>query len=305
MRKIFYLLLCLVLVQPVIAKATDLQLVELRTFPSFTSVNLSTLPKDKPLYVKMWASWCKPCMEQMPHFQSLYQRFGDKVNFIAVNIDFNEKPEEVSAVIERFGLTMPIWTDAKGQLALELGLVGTPYSVLMNNQGQQVYTSHESDKVLGGFIERLAQGQNLPLASSDSVSVSEQNRLLAPYQRGEHYLFFSATWCDWYLADSRPKMAAQCKNAQQGLDSLAAKLPNVNWTGIVNHLWTDDKALAEFNVKYEMKLPFKIDHNGVLFQQFNIRKIPVLLKVKDGKVLTEISDFTDSAAVIARLKKVH
>ena len=79
-------------------------------------------------------------------------------------------------------------------------------------------------------------------------------------------MFFTATWCDWYLAESRPEMAKQCKEAQTGLNQLAALLPQKNWKGVVNHLWTDEKALAEFNSLYQMKVPFQIDSYGVLFQ---------------------------------------
>lgn len=307
MRKLVYLLLlsCMVFVHPAIATPSDLNSIKLKTFPDSSSVSLSTLPAGKPLYIKMWATWCKPCMEQMPHFQELHERYGDEVNFVAVNIDINEKPEAIHSVINRFDLTMPVWVDTQGQLATELGLVGTPFSVLMNSQGQQVYTTHESDQALDGFIQRLAEGQQLPAATVDTLSAAEKEHLLSPYLEGEHYLFFTATWCDWYLAESRPAMAERCENAQHGLNNLVSMAPEGNWTGIVNHLWTDDKALAEFNTKYNMEVPFEIDQNGVLFQKFNVRNIPVLLKIKDGKVVTKIEDFSDPEVISEQLKAAN
>ena len=303
MRQLTCLLLlsCLFVVQPAMATSSDLKSIELQKFPDLSSVNLGSVPADKPLYIKLWASWCQPCMKQMPHFQALYQRYGDEVTFIAVNIDINEQAAAIQSVVERFGLTMPIWLDTQGQLATALGLVGTPFSVLINSQGQQVYTTHESDKVLDGFLSRLADGQQLPAKPADKVGVAEAERLISPYLTGEHFLFFSATWCDWYLAESRPQMAKHCQRAQQRLNHLVSLAPDANWTGIVNHLWTDDKALAEFNEKYDMKVPFKIDHYGVLFQHFNVRNIPVLLKVKDGKVVTKIDDFSDPEGVLRQL----
>lgn len=302
MRKLVCLILfsCLGFIRPVIAEA-DLTQIQLQKFPQLTAVSLNTLPSDKPLYIKLWATWCKPCIEQMPHFQALYQQYGDKVNFVAVNIDINETPAAIDAVIKRFGLTMPVWLDGQGQLATAVGITGTPYSVLINSRAEQVYSSHESDKALDGFVQRLAQGQQLSAATPEYISPTEQQQLLAPYLSGEHYLFFSATWCDWYLAESRPAMAAHCKTAQQGLNALAAKATDAGWTGIVNHLWTDNTALNEFNAQYNMQIPFKIDHNGVLFQQFNVRNIPVLLKIKDGRVQTQITDFSDAAAVLQQL----
>lgn len=275
--------------------------VPLQAFPGEQISNLSSLDASKPVYIKMWATWCQPCLQQMPHFQKLYQQFGDKVNFVAVNIDINEAPADIQQVVNKFGLTMPVWRDVEGKLAVQLGLVGTPFSVLLNTAGEQVYSTHESDQALDGFLARLAQGQQLPPASNEALSAEAQQQRLKPFLTGEHLLFISATWCDWYLKESRPAMSAQCQQAQQQLNTLATKLPKAHWTGIVNHLWTDDKALAEFNTLYKMQVPFQIDHNGVLFQHFNVRQIPVLLKVSNGKVLQEISDFSNPAQVLSQL----
>ena len=283
--------------------ADDVRQITLQQFGSGNSVTLGSLGADKPVYVKMWATWCKPCMEQMPHFEKLYQEYGDKVNFVAVNININEKRQEIAKVQQRFKLSMPIYLDQQGQLALALGLVGTPYSVLLNPKGEKLYSSHESDSVLDGFISRLAQGQQLPAETATSdMTAAEQQKLLANYQTGEQLVFFTATWCDWYLAESRPEMAKQCKDAQAGLNQLAALLPEKNWSGVVNHLWTDDKALTEFNTLYQMKVPFRIDSYGLLFQHFNVRSIPVLLKIKDGKKVAEISDFSNLQQVVKQLQ---
>ena len=50
---------------------SNYQQVNLTSFPALTPTSLASLDTDKPLYVKMWASWCQPCMEQMPHFHTL------------------------------------------------------------------------------------------------------------------------------------------------------------------------------------------------------------------------------------------
>jgi len=285
------------------AQLPDYKTVQLQQFKTLQPFTLSSLDQNKPTYIKFWASWCKPCMEQMPHFETLYQEYGDKVNFVAVNININEKRQEISKVQQRFGLTMPIYLDQQGQLALAMGLVGTPYSVLLNPQGDKLYSSHESDAALDGLISRLAQGQQLPAeTASADLSADAQQKLLAGYQKGEQLVFFTATWCDWYLAESRPDMAKQCKDAQSGLNQLAALLPEKNWRGVVNHLWTDDKALGEFNTLYQMKVPFQIDSYGVLFQHFNVRTIPVLLKLKDGKKVAEVTDFSKPQQVVKQLQ---
>lgn len=306
LKYIALLLLCLstlcwpALAQQPVGKVLD-QL-QLQRFPALQPFTLKDLDPAKPTYLKLWASWCKPCLEQMPHFQHLQQTYGDKINFVAVNININENRQDIRQVIQRFGLTMPVVLDQQGQLGVALGLVGTPYSVLLNPQQQMVYSSHESDAALDGFLQRLAQGQALAPAATTVLSSAQQQQLLAPFAKGEHLLFFTATWCDWYLADSRPAMAAQCKSVQSGLNALTAQLPDQHWVGVVNHLWTDEKALTDFRMLYQLKIPFQIDSYGVMFQHFKVRNIPLLLKIKDGKTVAEITDFSDPAAVIRHLR---
>ncbi|WP_208931804.1 redoxin family protein [Rheinheimera sp. F8] len=306
LKYIALLLLCLsTLCRPALAQqpvGKVLDQLQLQRFPALQPFTVKDLDPAKPTYLKLWASWCKPCLEQMPHFQQLQQTYGDKINFVAVNININENRQDIRQVIQRFGLTMPVVLDQQGQLGVALGLVGTPYSVLLDPQQQMVFSSHESDAALDGFLQRLAQGQTLAPAAATVLSSAQQQQLLAPFAQGEHLLFFTATWCDWYLADSRPAMAAQCKSVQSGLNALTALLPDQHWVGVVNHLWTDEKALADFRTLYQLKIPLQIDSYGVMFQHFNVRNIPLLLKIKDGKIVAEIRDFSDPAAVIRQLK---
>ncbi len=294
MRIFSKLLVCLwVLSLSALSQATEFQSVQLQQFPTLQPVSLQTFAQGKPVYLKLWASWCQPCMEQMPHFQKLQQSYGDKINFVAINININEQRDAIRQVIKQFGLTMPVWLDQQGQIAVALGLVGTPMSVLINSQGLLVYSTHESDLALDTLLGKLAAGQQLPPADNTAISQASRQQLLAPFAKGEHLLFFSASWCDWYLAESRPAMSAHCKQAQQGLNTIAAAFPKANWHGVVNHLWTDDQALNDFIALYQLKVPFQIDTGGVLFQHFNVREIPVLLKIKDGKTVAKITDFND------------
>ena len=74
----------------------------------------------------------------MPHFQSLQKKYGDKINILAVNININENMKYIDDVIAKNGLTMPIFLDKEGKLSEALGLVGTPFSVLINTDNDIV-----------------------------------------------------------------------------------------------------------------------------------------------------------------------
>ncbi|MGK0305500.1 MAG: thiol-disulfide isomerase/thioredoxin [Gammaproteobacteria bacterium] len=59
-------------------------------------------------------------MQQMPYFQRMNEKYGDKINILAININLNEDNKYIKDVIAKFALTMPILLDNKGQLRLLL-----------------------------------------------------------------------------------------------------------------------------------------------------------------------------------------
>src|SRR3569832_1394038 len=42
-------------------------------------IALADLIGHKPVYLKFWATWCKPCREQMPHLEAAHRRYGDRI----------------------------------------------------------------------------------------------------------------------------------------------------------------------------------------------------------------------------------
>jgi cytochrome c-type biogenesis protein len=96
---------------PHIAKA------ETNAAPPFTvtdmngqTVSLASL-KGKPVFLNFWATWCPPCVGEMPDIQRMYAKYGDKVHFVIVNID-GTKPD-VTAFMENHAFSFPVfhWTD--------------------------------------------------------------------------------------------------------------------------------------------------------------------------------------------------
>lgn len=272
-----------------LASASDFKQIQLTDFRTNTLMDLSKIDKSKPTYIKLWASWCKPCIEQMPHFQSINEKYGNKVNIFAINININESSSYIEDVIAKFGLTMPVLLDNKGQLAVELGLVGTPFSVLINTNNNIIYTTHKSDDMLDTFIDKLAKGQKFEHKNNNQLTVEDKKNIIMPWTKGDHLLFFSATWCDWYLKDSRPDMATHCNKVQSNINNLQKKSDNVAWHGFVSHLWTDKKALNDFIELYNIKLPLDIDVGGVLFNHFNIREMPTVIKIENGRVIKKFT----------------
>ena len=56
--------------------------------------------------VNFWATWCPPCIAEMPSFQALYEDYGDKVSFYFVS---SEEPQKLQQFINKRGYSLPVY----------------------------------------------------------------------------------------------------------------------------------------------------------------------------------------------------
>lgn len=86
-----------------------------------------------PLVVNFFASWCTPCVVEMPDFEQVHQQLGDDVAFLGINMqDSVTKGEEL---VEETGVTYDIGRDPDGSLLAEFGGVAMPTTVLVDAEG--------------------------------------------------------------------------------------------------------------------------------------------------------------------------
>ena len=89
-----------------------------------------------PLVVNFWASWCGPCVVEMPAFEAVYQEFKDRVAFLGLNI--NDDPERALELVERTGVTYLVAQDDGNAVMNALGAVSMPTTVLIAPNGETV-----------------------------------------------------------------------------------------------------------------------------------------------------------------------
>lgn len=265
------------------------------------TVTLAQFKGKKPVYLKFWATWCKPCMAQMPHFEQVQQRFGGEIEVISINLGVNDDLAAVQKVAEQFKLTMPMAIDQDGELAQAFRLTATPYHLVFDREMRPVHTGHEADEAVDRALEAVAQHK--PAAVIDpSVFIESAADVKVDLNDGKlHGVLFTATWCDWYWKDTLTETSKRCVQAQKALNTLAKAQPEVAWLSVVNRLWTGDKELAEYQKKFEVAHALQIDQSNRLFHQQGVREIPALLLIKNGEVLAKVTDFSDTAAITAQI----
>ena len=266
------------------------------------TLKLGNIIGKQPVYLKLWASWCKPCREQMPHFVESYNKFGDKVTFVAVNIDVNDDIEAVKSTIAEFGMTMPVIMDERGQLAFKFKLVGTPMSVLIDAKGQVVYKSHKAGKALDDKLAQLASNADM-LVFKIRQKVTPQ-RPLVIRDSGITSVFFTATWCDWYLKDTRPQVSENCLAGQKLFNQFSRKYPKMNPIGVLSPLWTALPELKDYQRKHRIIYRQIIDIDSKAAVKYQVKDNPTLVVFKDGIEVMRLTDFSDEKSVEDKFKAV-
>jgi peroxiredoxin len=130
------------------------------------------------------------------------------------------------------------------------------------------------------------------------VSLVDEEGNLSSFNDGikdNTVLLFTATWCDWYLADTRPQMSQACIEGQKSFSQLYAKHPKLSFQGIVSHLWTESKELKNYAQKYGIEHPFSIDESGDTFFAYGVRQFPTMIILKEGEEVYRTSELANSA----------
>ena len=94
----------------------------------------------KPVVVNFWASWCGPCKSEMPDFETAYQKYGNNVQFLMVNMTdgSQETVERASQFIQSVGYTFPVYFDSDGDAAMTYGVRSIPTTYFIDAQGNGV-----------------------------------------------------------------------------------------------------------------------------------------------------------------------
>ncbi len=63
--------------------------------------------KGKTVFVNFWATWCAPCIAEMPDIQNLYDKTGQEIEFVMISVD--NEPDRTWNFADKNGFTFPIY----------------------------------------------------------------------------------------------------------------------------------------------------------------------------------------------------
>ena len=102
--------------------------------PSGKTYTLSEL-KGSVVFINFWATWCPPCIEEMPSIQNLYNGFKDRKEFRMVTILYKDDYEKAMAYMKQNNYALPVLIDREGKSAKAYGVTGVPETYIVDKQG--------------------------------------------------------------------------------------------------------------------------------------------------------------------------
>ncbi len=117
--------------------------------------------------LNFWASWCRPCRHELPALDRLNASLaGRGARVLAVSID--EDLRNVTRFVESNGLTLPVYHDGPDGLARDLALQHIPCTLVLDRDGNVVWTTSGSD---AGALDALARRTEALLAPSQALAI--------------------------------------------------------------------------------------------------------------------------------------
>ena len=88
--------------------------------------------QNRVILLNVWATWCPPCIAEMPSLQNLYNEFGEEVDFYFVS---TEDPETVERFLRKKGYKLPVYSPL-GRMpeVLETGSLPTTYLIAADGE---------------------------------------------------------------------------------------------------------------------------------------------------------------------------
>ncbi len=123
--------------------------------PSFAS-----LLGDKPLVLNYWASNCAPCRVEMPEFESVWQKYQDRVLFIGLDVGrfwgFGDQAQSQKE-LQELGVTYVAGTPETAEDALKLQVLGLPSTLIITEDGtvQRKWVGVLNEAKLTEIVEEL------------------------------------------------------------------------------------------------------------------------------------------------------
>ena len=122
------------------------------------SLRLAEL-RGRVVVLNFWATWCSPCVQEMPLFQQYAQRYPSELVVVGVNLQ--ENLDIVQAFVTKIGVSYPIVLDENGAVSELFRVVGLPDTFIIDQEGviRKRHIGSLSRDQLDAYLIQLGVGE--------------------------------------------------------------------------------------------------------------------------------------------------
>jgi peroxiredoxin len=126
--------------------------------PDGATLRLADL-KGKVVFLNFWATWCEPCLEEMPAMERLSRAYRDRgLVVVALSAD-REGASVVKPFLKKHGLTFPVGLDSDQAVARLYRVWALPSTFILDRAGVRLFSAHGArdwdGKAALGFFDAL------------------------------------------------------------------------------------------------------------------------------------------------------
>lgn len=94
-----------------------------------------------PVLLSFWATWCKPCIEELKAYNKIYQEYKEEgFTIVAISTDSERSVAKVKPFISSMNYEFPVLLDPNSDVARQYYARVIPYSVMIDKEGNILYS---------------------------------------------------------------------------------------------------------------------------------------------------------------------
>lgn len=136
-------------------KAPDFELIQVNENNEEELIRLSDL-EGNGVMLNFWATFCKPCEEEMPYMQELYPEYNEQgIEIVAVSLDATQLV--IDNFIDKYDLTFPVPHDTSGTVKdlYKIGPIPSTFFINANGEIEEIVEGALSLERLEGYFQQI------------------------------------------------------------------------------------------------------------------------------------------------------
>lgn len=166
-----FMIVLLGIIPGLIGQAANPPLFELKNLDGGSYALQDDLGKSV-IVLDFWATWCKPCLRELPHINTIYEKYREKgLKVYAISVDDASSTSSIKPTLKRYSFTMPILLDPNSDVIRKYNANrNIPFLVIIGSDGQIVrdFTGYKpGDEKL---VEELVEAELAKMSKPESTA---------------------------------------------------------------------------------------------------------------------------------------